>query len=378
VQALDLVRRSGGALRVVAMAAGTNVSLLAEQVRAYRPRLVSLKTPEFAEDLRNKLAGFAEAEGVEILSGLEGAVAVATAREADMTLSAFVGAAGLVPTYRAIEAGKSVTLANKETLVVAGEFIMDEARRRGVSVFPVDSEHSAIQQSLVGHRADQVRRIILTASGGPFRAASAEAIARATPEEALRHPNWSMGPKITIDSATLMNKGLEVIEARWLFGLPPEKVDVVVHPQSIIHSMVEYVDGSIVAQLGRPDMRIPLAYALYGGEHVDFGLEPLDFTTLGALTFERPDLGRFPCLRLAYEALGAGGTAPAVLNAANEALVERFLAREIGLNDIPALAEQVMREHVPHIPDSIEDLLAADAWARGRARSLPGGTREAP
>jgi 1-deoxy-D-xylulose-5-phosphate reductoisomerase len=305
-----------------------------------------------------------------VLVGGEGALAVATHADADIVLSALVGALGLVPTLAAIEAGKDVALANKEVLVVAGALVTRAARERGVALLPVDSEHNAIFQSLQGQNRADVRRIILTASGGPFLHHSAGELASVTREDALRHPTWKMGPKITIDSSTLMNKGLEVIEARWLFDVEPERIDVVIHPQSIIHSMVEYVDGSVISQMAVPDMTIPIGYALAYPERLPLSyLKTLDLPAAGELTFVAPDAERFPCLRLAYEALRAGGTMPAVLNAANEIAVERFLAEDIGYRDVPVLVEAVMASHAVEEASSLEVLLAADRWARDAARA---------
>ena len=285
-----------------------------------------------------------------------------------MVVSAIVGAAGLVPTMAAIEAGKDVALANKETLVTAGPLVMAAVERRGVRFFPVDSEHSAIFQSLQGHRYEDVRRLILTASGGPFRTRSLAELAQVTPDDALAHPNWQMGRKISIDSATMMNKGLEVIEARWLFDLPGDRIAVHIHPQSIVHSMVEYLDGSVIAQLGIPDMKTPIAYALSYPDRLPLELPPLDLCALRTLTFDAPEPGRFACLELAYAALAAGGTAPAVLNAANEVAVEAFLAEAIGFLDIPALIQQVLEAEPVQDIHHIDDVLHADRRAREQTR----------
>jgi 1-deoxy-D-xylulose-5-phosphate reductoisomerase len=292
-----------------------------------------------------------------------------------MVVSAMVGAAGLIPTLDAIEAGSAIALANKEALVMAGRIVLRKAAEKGVNIIPVDSEHSAIFQCLQGHRREDVRRIILTASGGPFLHASADELAAVTPAEALRHPNWAMGRKITIDSATMINKGLEVIEAGWLFGLPAEAIDVLIHPRSVVHSLVEYRDGSVIAQLGVPDMKIPIAYALSFPHRLQRTDHALDLTTAGPLEFFKPDLERFPGLRLAYEAAGKGGTMPAVLNGANEIAVEAFLSEKIGFNDIVFVVEQVLSRHSVQEEPGIDEILAADRWARQEAVQTIKGIR---
>jgi 1-deoxy-D-xylulose-5-phosphate reductoisomerase len=364
VSALDVVAAFPERFAVVALTAGSNLVRLEEQIRRFRPQMVAVLNAADAVQLRQALGG----EGPEIVVGVEGLMACAAHPAAEMTVSAIVGAAGLVPTMAAIEAGKEIALANKETLVTAGALVTAAAARKGVRLFPVDSEHSAIFQSLEGHRKDDVRRLILTASGGPFRNMPLADLQRVTPTQALAHPNWQMGRKISIDSATMMNKGLEVIEARWLFDLPGERIDVHVHPQSIVHSMVEYRDGSVIAQLGIPDMKTPIAYALSYPERIPLDLPPLDLCTLGSLTFEPPDPARFPCLSLAYHALAAGGTAPAVLNAANEEAVDAFLAGRIGFSDIPAVIHATLERHDGGAAGHIDDVLRADLWARGAAR----------
>ena len=304
------------------------------------------------------------ADRTKILWGTEGYREVATLRETSMVLSAIVGAAGLLPTLDAIEAGKDIALANKETMVMAGRIVTEKARNRGVRILPVDSEHSAIFQCLRGHQRDEVRRIILTASGGPFLRSPLEKLAAVTVEDALRHPNWVMGKKITIDSASMMNKGLEVIEARWLFDADIEKIEVVIHPQSIIHSMVEYVDGSVIAQLGVPDMKGPISYALFYPGRCPGGLARLDLLKVGTLEFLPPDFERFPCLRLACEAGRTGGTMPAVMNAANEVAVSAFIEGKIGFMDIPAVIGQTMTQHRVQKMESLDDVMEADRWAR--------------
>ena len=366
VSTLEIVAAYPDRFQVVALTAGSNLELLQQQIARFSPRLVTVLTDELADELRRRLP----APRPEILAGVPGLIAAATAPEADMVVAAIVGAAGLVPTAAAISAGKDVALANKETLVTAGHLIMAMVAEKGVRLYPVDSEHSAVFQSLHGHRDADVRRIILTASGGPFRTWPLEKLAGVTVADALNHPNWSMGQKITIDSATMMNKGLEVIEARWLFDLPGDRIAVNIHPQSIIHSMVEYVDGCVMAQLGVPDMKAPIAYALTFPERIPTGVKPLDLTQLSGLTFFNPDLDRFPCLRLAYRALVDGESMPAVLNAANEVAVEAFLRGAIGFTDIPRIIEQTMDSHPPRKLATIEEVLLVDRWARERAREM--------
>lgn len=363
---LDVVRQHPEKFNVAGLAEGHDVNLLAEQIKEFKPDLVSVRDEDSAEQLQ-KLLG---SDKPEIHWGIEGAAVVGAAEGSDMVVSAIVGAAGLVPTVRAIQAGKDIALANKETLVVAGQLVSDLVKQHNVTLLPVDSEHSAIFQSLTGHRAEDIERIILTASGGPFRQTSASELHGVGPEKALKHPQWSMGAKITIDSATLMNKGLEVIEAHWLFDMPVEKIGVVVHPQSIIHSMVEYIDGCVMAQLGAPDMRAPIAYAISWPERCESGIKKLDLTQVGTLTFEQPDMDRFPALRLAFEALKAGQTFPAVLNAANEVAVAAFLDKKIGFTDIPAIVDKTMQEHDAYAPSSLEEYLAADKWARDKAVAM--------
>jgi 1-deoxy-D-xylulose-5-phosphate reductoisomerase len=302
--ALQVVEQFPDRLQIVALAAGRNIDLLAEQIHRFQPRLAAVLDHQLAKDLTSRLQPGIE---VEVVAGSQGYQQVASCAEAEMILSSMVGAAGLIPTLSAIRAGKDIALANKETLVMAGALVMGEVRRSQVELLPVDSEHNAIFQAMEGHRREDLTRILLTASGGPFLNMSKEQLESVTPTQALAHPNWAMGPKITIDSATLMNKGLEVIEAKWLFDVPVEKIDVHVHPQSIVHSMVEYVDGSVIAQMGIPDMRIPIAYALAYPERLELDLPRLDFFTVQTLTFQEPDLTRFPCLKLAFAACRAGG-----------------------------------------------------------------------
>ncbi len=359
VQALDVVARFRGRFEVVGLAAGRNVAKLAEQARRFRPRVVSVRDEAAARELRAAVPG-----GTEVLSGDAGAVRIASHPDVDFVLAAISGGAGLRSTAAAVEAGKAVGLANKESLVVAGELIMARAEAKGVAILPVDSEHSAIHQSLVGHNRAEVRRLILTASGGPLRTVPAAELPWVTPERALKHPNWSMGDKITIDSATLMNKGLEVIEARWLFGVEPRRIDIVVHPESIVHSMVEYIDGSMVAQLGISDMRGPISYAMGHPERLPLDLAPLDLGRLGKLTFEPPDAARFPAFTLAYRALEMGGTAPAVLSGADEAAVAAFLARRCRFVEIADACAAALDAHAPEPVSSVEQALAASEWGR--------------
>lgn len=357
-----------GDTRVVAMAAGRNVAKFAEQIAKYKPEVVSCD-PACAEDLSRELHAL-KATMPKIETGESGLIAVATHSETETVVSATVGAVGFMPTLRAIEAGKRVALANKETLVMAGELMTAAAATSGAEILPVDSEHNAIHQCLRGEKSSEVKRLILTASGGPFRGKTKEQIATATREEALNHPNWTMGEKITIDSATLMNKGLEVIEAKWLFGFEADRISVVVHPQSVVHSMVEMVDGSIIAQMGVTDMKHAIQYALTFPDRRENCLAPLDLSKLSRLDFEEPDLDRFPCLGLAYTALKAGGTMPAVLNAANEIAVKAFLDGRIKLNEIAQLNAGVMQAHSSEKVADIETVLRVDQWARSAAEKL--------
>jgi len=368
VTTLSLVERFPDRFRVVALAAGKNLEKLKEQVRLFQPELVSISSEADAKDLRAHLPGFRG----EILSGPEGPLAVATYPEADMVMAALVGAVGLPPTLAAIQAGKTIALANKEALVIAGELMTREAKKHGVRLLPVDSEHNAIFQALQGHARERVKRIILTASGGPFLRRSAEELTAVSIEEALQHPTWKMGSKITIDSATLMNKGLEVIEARWLFDLPPEQVAVIIHPQSIVHSMVEYVDGSVLAQLGIPDMAIPISYILSYPDRLPLTHLPALDLAAAQLTFFPPDFVKFPCLGLAYEALAQGGTGPAALNAANEVAVASFLSGLMRFSDIAALNRRVLDAHNTQPVTNLEALLEVDRWARVQARGVLG------
>ncbi len=362
--ALQVIEQFPDRFQVVALAAGRNVDLLIEQIQRFRPKVAAALDQKLANDLASRLPADI---GVEVFAGSQGYQNIANCTEADMVLSSMVGAAGLIPTLSAIRAGKDVALANKETLVMAGALVMEEVRRYQIRLLPVDSEHNAIFQALEGHRREDLKRILLTASGGPFLNLPKEQLESVTPAQALNHPNWEMGAKITIDSATMMNKGLEVIEAKWLFDLAVEKIDVHIHPQSIVHSMVEYVDGSVIAQLGMPDMRVPIAYALAYPERLKLDLPTLDLFSVQTLTFQEPDLGRYPCLDLAFNACKAGGTMPAVLNASNEVAVQAFLDKRIPFLGIARLVDKVMQEHELAPATELEAILAADTWARRRA-----------
>src|SRR5262252_3768261 len=353
---------------VTALAAGRNVTKLADQIGRHRPQLVSVETEEFAAELEQELSA-RSLPFPRLLTGESGLVEVATHDRAACVISATVGAVGFVPTLRALEAGKRVALANKETLVMAGELMTRAAEKSGAELLPVDSEHNALHQCLRGEKRSEVRRIILTASGGPFRTRDKAAIQSATVAEALNHPTWSMGAKITIDSATLMNKGLEVIEAHWLFGLGPDAISIVVHPESVVHSMIELIDGSLIAQMGVTDMRHAIQYALTYPERWDSDLPPLDLTKLASLNFEAPDLERFPCISLAYRALRTGGTMPATLNAANEEAVHAFIDERIGFSQIPRVIEDVMNGHQATAVTDLESVLRADRSARLLARA---------
>ncbi len=364
VNVLEVVRQFPDQYKIVSLAAGRNVVKMAEQILEFAPELVSVLNEKCAAKLKQLLPK--DYHG-RIMYGPAGNIAVASIPSADITVSAIVGAAGLLPTLAAIEAGKPVGLANKETLVMAGKIVMETAAKHNVPLLPVDSEHSAIFQSLeAGHRED-VAKIILTASGGPFRGRTKEQLKHVTKAQALNHPNWDMGQKISIDSATLMNKGLEVIEARWLFDIAVEDIEVVVHPQSVVHSLVEYQDGSVMAQLGIPDMRIPIAYALSYPKRLPLKLKSLQLSQCSNLQFEEPDYGCFPALGFAFEAIRTGGVAPAVLNAANEVAVDAFLHEKIGFTDIAATVEHTLNTVHHGSEDSLDDILAADAAARRTA-----------
>jgi 1-deoxy-D-xylulose-5-phosphate reductoisomerase len=364
---LKVIESNPEEYKVLALTAGRNIGLLMKQIIQFQPVAVAVSEWRLANLLREKLRGHSK---TEVLAGVEGFVQLAALEEVDMVISAMSGSAGLIPTYAAIEAGKDIALANKETMVMAGHVIMRHAKDRDVTILPIDSEHSAIFQALQGHHREDLKRIILTASGGPFREVPREKLERTTPEEALRHPNWDMGKKVSIDSATLMNKGLEVIEAKWLFDLNIDQIDIVIHPESIIHSMVEYRDGSIIAQMGIPDMIIPISYALSYPRRMETNLPSLRLEEIGALTFQKPDMERFKCLALAIEATEIGESMPAVLNGANEVAVESFLQGRIGFLQIPILIEKTMEIHETFSIQNIEGVIEADRWARKTAEDL--------
>jgi 1-deoxy-D-xylulose-5-phosphate reductoisomerase len=368
VSTLEVARQFPDRFEVVALAAGRNIDLFLDQIKVFKPSLVAVLDQHLAVQLQQ---GFkSHRHQPEVCFGPEGYERVATYPKSQMLVSAMVGAAGLLPTLAAIGAGKDLALANKETLVIAGEIVMRAATQKGIRILPVDSEHSAIFQALQGNHREALKRILLTASGGPFFDKTPEELALVTPEAALRHPNWSMGRKITIDSATLMNKGLEVIEAHWLFDVPVEQIAIHIHPESIVHSMVEYIDGSVIAQMGIPDMKIPIAYALAYPERLPVQSPPLDLFRLRNLNFYPPDEQKFPCLRLAYEACRRGSTLPAVLNAANEVAVEAFLNGRIKFLEIPRVIENVMNSHDLAASLTLEAILKADQWARKEAKKI--------
>ena len=365
-KSLRVIELNPDKYKVVALTAGRNIDLLLQQIEKFHPEAVAMLDGDLAGRLKSRL----NSTGPKVYFGEDGFVRLVTMDSVDMVISALTGAAGLVPTYSAIEAGKDIALANKETMVMAGPLVMHQAKGRGVSIIPIDSEHSAILQSLQGHPREDLNRVILTASGGPFKACTLEEMKGVTPEQALKHPNWAMGRKISIDSATLMNKGLEIIEAKWLFDLSIDQINIVIHPQSIIHSMVEYRDGSIMAQMGIPDMIIPISYALSFPRHLPTPLPRLSLEKIRALSFEKPDLTRFSCLSLAFRALETGDSMPAVLNGANEIAVESFLQRRIGFLQIPELIERTMEAHQTFSLDTIEKVIEADGWARDKARAM--------
>src|SRR5262245_1293846 len=368
---LSVVEHLSDRFSVFALAVNSTVDRLAEQVGKFRPEVVAITDSKCVDEFRRRCTD----SGIrtpEIVTGSEGLRQVTSAAAVDIVVSAAVGAAGLWPTYTAVAAGKAVALANKEAMVVAGELLRKTAEVAGANIIPVDSEHSAVDQCLRAGRRGEVQRLILTASGGPFRQTPVERFSSVTPEEALKHPTWQMGRRITVDSATLMNKGLEVIEARWLFDMPPSKIDIMVHPQSIIHSMVEFVDGSIVAQLGTADMRQPIQYALTYPERMVSPVAPLDWASAAKLEFYPPDRAKFPCIALAYRAIEVGGTCPAVLNAADEIAVDAFLRRDIAFTDIPSLINAALDAHEPRSGGSLDAVVEADRWAREFAKRWVG------
>ncbi len=364
VQTLDVAKNLN--IKVDGLSANKNIELLEKQAREFKPSIVAVMDENRAAVLRARLKD----TSIKVEHGIEGLKKVASVESAQTVVTSIVGIAGLVPTMEAIKSGKNIALANKETLVTAGSIVMAEAQKRKVEILPVDSEHSAIFQSLMGNNIEDVSKIILTASGGPFRGRKRDELNNVSVKEALKHPNWSMGSKITIDSATMMNKGLEVIEARWLFDIPLDRIEVLIHPQSIIHSMVEYKDGAIMAQLGSPDMRVPIQLALTYPKRLTNSFSKLDLLKNNSLTFESPDVETFPCLKLAYEALRIGGTMPAVLNAANEEAVRLFLEEKIGFLEIPRIIEKVMESHsVMSVPD-LDAIIEMDLWARDRVKEM--------
>ncbi len=366
VNSLKVIETHPDKYRCIGLAAGRNIALLLKQINAFKPKAVCVIDETLASELKKQLPDSA----VEVFFGTEGYAHLSTLDEIDTVISAMTGAAGLLPTYEAVKAGKNIALANKETMVMAGAIIMEEAEKQEVSVLPVDSEHCAIFQSLQGHPNEDIRRVILTASGGPFRDLSLKKMGTVTPTQALDHPNWKMGKKITIDSATLMNKGLEAIEAKWFFNLGMDQIDILIHPQSIVHSMVEYKDGSIISQLGIPDMYIPISYALSYPRHLENNLPFLELDKIEKLTFNKPDMEQFRCLPLALEAAEFDGTMPTVLNGANEIAVTAFLDGKINFLNIPDLIERTMEAHQPHTVDSIETIIETDKWARNTAQEV--------
>ena len=368
INTLDVISRYKELYDVVALAAGSNLNLLREQVRQFQPKIVSIQGQTYRTAFQQEI----ESCNCELVTGQEGLLQVAKYPEADLVVSAISGANGLIPTYEAVLSGKDIALANKETLVMAGNIIKKKAREKGVKILPIDSEHSAIFQCLTGHNHGEIKRLVLTASGGPFFFTDREEFSQITYQKALEHPTWSMGEKVSLDSATLMNKALEVIEAKWLFDLPLEKIEVIIHPESIIHSMVEFCDGNILALLSVPDMRLPILYALSYPKRLPFDLPSLDFARMKSLTFYNSDVQKLPCLQLGYQAARRGETMPAVLNAANEIVLEAFKQGVIGFSDIPKIIEKTLSCHQPLPLREIEDALWADCWAREQTRDIIG------
>ena len=358
-QTLDVVREIGG-IGVKAITANKNIDLLEKQIREFKPDLAAVMDEEAADILRNRVKDCP----VKILSGIEGLIEAAVYEKSDTVVTSVVGNIGIVPTFEAIKAGKDIALANKETLVSAGELIIKAVEKYGVKIYPVDSEHSAIFQCLRGNEGNKIRRILLTASGGPFRGRTRDELVNVRAEDALKHPNWNMGKKVTIDSASLMNKGLEVIEAKWLFGVGVDDIEVLIHPQSIVHSAVEYEDGAIIAQMGEPDMKVPIQYALTYPKRVKNSFPKIDFAKRNSLTFEKPDMDTFKCLSLAYRAIKTGGTLPTVMNGTNEIAVSAFLENKIGFLDIADIIEKTMDSYTVKYDYTVEDLVDADKWAR--------------
>lgn len=364
-QTLDVVREIGG-INVKAITANNNIELLEKQIREFKPDIAAVMNEEMAEKLKERVKDC----GTKILSGIDGLIEAAVYKESDTVVTSVVGNIGIVPTFEAIKAGKNIALANKETLVSAGELIINAVKKYDVKLYPVDSEHSAIFQCLRGNEDNKIRRILLTASGGPFRGRKREELLNVRAEDALKHPNWSMGKKVTIDSASLMNKGLEVIEAKWLFGVDVEDIEVLIHPQSIVHSAVEYEDGAVIAQMGEPDMKVPIQYALTYPKRVKNSFPKIDFAQRNSLTFEKPDMDTFKCLSLAYRAIKTGGTMPTVMNGANEMAVAAFLENKIGFLDIADIIEKTMMSYNVKYDYMVEDLVEADKWARNFSNNL--------
>lgn len=364
-QTLDVVREIGG-INVKAITANNNIELLEKQIREFKPDIAAVMNEEMAEKLKERVKDC----GTKILSGIDGLIEAAVYKESDTVVTSVVGNIGIVPTFEAIKASKNIALANKETLVSAGELIINAVKKYDVKLYPVDSEHSAIFQCLRGNEDNKIRRILLTASGGPFRGRKREELLNVRAEDALKHPNWSMGKKVTIDSASLMNKGLEVIEAKWLFGVDVEDIEVLIHPQSIVHSAVEYEDGAVIAQMGEPDMKVPIQYALTYPKRVKNSFPKIDFAQRNSLTFEKPDMDTFKCLSLAYRAIKTGGTMPTVMNGANEMAVAAFLENKIGFLDIADIIEKTMMSYNVKYDYTVEDLVEVDKWARNFSNNL--------
>ena len=367
LSALDVIEKNQQRFQVVALAAGKNINLLKKQIEKFKPKVVAVSTKESALKLREALTSKSK---VKIFYDKEGLKEIASFPSTDIVVSAISGSAGLIPTLAAIEAGKDIALANKETMVMAGEIVTKRAKKKGVKIIPVDSEHSAIFQCLEGRKRENLRRIILTASGGPFFNFTGNELKKVSLSQALQHPNWKMGKKITVDSASMMNKGLEVIEAKWLFNLDISDIDVLIHPQSIVHSLVEFIDGAFLAQMGIPDMKIPIAYALTYPERIINDLPSLDLVKIGKLEFLKPDIKKFSCLGLAYAAGLCGGTAPAVLNAADEVAVSAFIEKKIRFIDFPKIIEKILVLHNSINNPSLDDILQADLWARRETKKI--------
>ena len=365
--ALNIIKNNPERYRIIALGGGRNIDLLLNQIKEFKPLYAVVINSNLADELKNKLNN---STNTEILYGTKGYNEIATLSDVNLAIAAMTGSAGLLPTFSAITAGKDVALANKETLVMAGSLLINESKKLGVNIFPIDSEHSAIQQSIQGHSREDLKKIILTGSGGPFKDTPIERLSEVTPKEALKHPKWKMGRKISIDSATMMNKGMEAIEAKWLFNVEMKQIEILLHPQSIIHSMVEYMDGSIIAQLAPTDMRIPISYALSYPRHLKVELPSLDLLDIKTLSFEKPDKERFRCLYLALAAGKIGKSMPAVLNGANEIGVNAFLEGKIGFLEIPQLIEKTMEKHKSFPLHNIEQVIEADQWAQSRAKKI--------